>query len=409
MRITIYSNAPWAPTGYGTQTAQLTDRLVADGHEVAIASNYGAVCRREPWIGQHGQLERPVVVYPGGPDAYGQWGISAIHEHHKGDVILTLYDTWVLDPAAFGGHPVLSWVPVDSVPLTEGSRTFGLHPGHRSVAMSLFGQRILAEGGIEAPYAPHGITRDYAPTPSDIRSRMGVPADAFLVVVNAANKGLPPRKCWVQMLTAFHRFALAHDDAYLYMHTDMTFPGGMHIPNWVRLMGIPEARLRNVDQFAYRLGDVVTPEDMASIYTAADVLLSPSMGEGFGLAVPEAMACGTPAIVTDFSAQPELVGDTGWKVPADDPEPSWDRGTLMVHPHPTHILRALEAAYAERGTEAATQRSQAAIAKAAEYDADTVYAERWRPLLARLEADLAPKPSRKGMSRGAQKRKAKAA
>ena len=40
-RILWVSNAPWATTGYGQQTAQLTTRLKANGDEVAIAANYG--------------------------------------------------------------------------------------------------------------------------------------------------------------------------------------------------------------------------------------------------------------------------------------------------------------------------------------------------------------------------------
>jgi glycosyltransferase involved in cell wall biosynthesis len=47
---------------------------------------------------------------------------------------------------------------------------------------------------------------------------------------------------------------------------------------------------------------------MAKIYSAMDVLLNPAMGEGFGITVLEAQACGTPAIVTDFSAMTEVCG-----------------------------------------------------------------------------------------------------
>ena len=40
-KVAVWSNAPHCPTGYGQQTAQLTKRLVSDGHEVAVISNYG--------------------------------------------------------------------------------------------------------------------------------------------------------------------------------------------------------------------------------------------------------------------------------------------------------------------------------------------------------------------------------
>ena len=46
-------------------------------------------------------------------------------------------------------------------------------------------------------------------------------------------------------------------------------------------------------------------------YNAADVLLAPSLYEGFGLTVLEAMACATPTIVANTSSLPEVVGDAG--------------------------------------------------------------------------------------------------
>jgi glycosyltransferase involved in cell wall biosynthesis len=52
---------------------------------------------------------------------------------------------------------------------------------------------------------------------------------------------------------------------------------------------------------------------MAKLYSAMDVLLNPAMGEGFGVPVLEAQACGTPAIVTDWTAMPEVC-KAGWHV-----------------------------------------------------------------------------------------------
>lgn len=399
MRVSIYSNAPWAPTGYGTQTAQLVDRLVGDGHEVIVIANYGLQAAVREWHG--------VLVYPGGPDAYQTWNVGPLHRAHAGDgpgLLLTLYDTWVLGPAFAGIAPIASWTPVDSIPLSPASQDWARAPGRTNIAMSRFGERVFRAAGIPCDYVPHAIERVFRPTPSDVRRRMGVPEDAFLVAINAANKGLPPRKAWVEMLDAFSALAAAHDDAYLYMHTDMTFPGGMHIGNWALTLGVPESRMRVADQTEYRVMGAM-PEEMAEVYTAADVLLATSKGEGFGIPVVESMACGTPAIVTDFSAQPELVGDTGWRVRWQK-DPAWDRGTIMATPSVPGIVAALEAAYAERGTDRAAERSAAAVAKAAEYDADRVYAERWRPLLARIEAEAVAPPPRKRMSRGARRRRA---
>ena len=52
-------------------------------------------------------------------------------------------------------------------------------------------------------------------------------------------------------------------------------------------------------------------ETLVKIYNAADILLAPSLYEGFGLTVLEAMGCGTAVIAANISALPEVVGDAG--------------------------------------------------------------------------------------------------
>ena len=48
---------------------------------------------------------------------------------------------------------------------------------------------------------------------------------------------------------------------------------------------------------------------MPKLYTEVDMLLFPTVREGFGLAVAEAMACGLPVITTNCSSLPELIDD----------------------------------------------------------------------------------------------------
>jgi glycosyltransferase involved in cell wall biosynthesis len=50
-------------------------------------------------------------------------------------------------------------------------------------------------------------------------------------------------------------------------------------------------------------------EALIRFYNAADVLLAPSLYEGFGLTILEAMACGTPVITSNVSSLPEVAGD----------------------------------------------------------------------------------------------------
>ena len=55
----------------------------------------------------------------------------------------------------------------------------------------------------------------------------------------------------------------------------------------------------------------VADELLPAIYSAADVLAFPSLYEGFGLPILEAMACGTPVVATDAGSLPEVIGTAG--------------------------------------------------------------------------------------------------
>ncbi len=60
-------------------------------------------------------------------------------------------------------------------------------------------------------------------------------------------------------------------------------------------------------------------ETLAGLYARATLFVLPSQEEGFGLPVLEAMACGTPVIVSDGGALPEVVGEAGMTFHLSDP------------------------------------------------------------------------------------------
>lgn len=76
-------------------------------------------------------------------------------------------------------------------------------------------------------------------------------------------------------------------------------------------------KANNLSQY---ITSVSNPERQAVInfYCAADALVAPSLYEGFGLTVLEAMACGTPTITSNVSAIPEVVGDAAVLVEPTD-------------------------------------------------------------------------------------------
>lgn len=57
---------------------------------------------------------------------------------------------------------------------------------------------------------------------------------------------------------------------------------------------------------------------LVQIYNAADILIAPSLHEGFGITLIEAMSCGIPVITSKVSAMPEVVGDAGVLVDPTD-------------------------------------------------------------------------------------------
>ncbi len=64
----------------------------------------------------------------------------------------------------------------------------------------------------------------------------------------------------------------------------------------------------------------VSNAELNALYSGADAFAFPSLAEGFGLPVLEAMACGTPVVASDASAVPEAVGEAGVVADARDPE-----------------------------------------------------------------------------------------
>lgn len=382
--ILMASNSPTVTTGYGTQTAQLTTRLADDGHAVAIASNYGLEGSVQAWNG--------LKVFPRGYDMYSNDVIPAhmaawMHENPDHDpLLLTLFDTWVFKGGGWDlVDNVASWVPIDHQPCPPEVLAWCKRPNVTPIAMSRFGEQMLQDADVECVYAPHGIdTSVHKPTFSvtmrdgevSARTFMEVPEDAFLVGMNSANKGGQVglnRKGYPEAFLAFGMWSQKRTDAVLYVHTeDKGAMGGIDLRYLAKACGIPDERIRFVDQYAHRLG--IPVEVVAAIHTEFDVLLQPSLGEGFGIPLVECQAVGTPAIVGKSTAQPELLGD-GWLV---DGQPVWDASqkSWWMTPLVPSIIEALEAAY-QRGR----GRSQKAIDFAKQYDADVVFDRYWRPIL----------------------------
>ena len=85
-----------------------------------------------------------------------------------------------------------------------------------------------------------------------------------------------------------------------------------------RTATLEEARRLGIDNDVDFV-DHVSDQDLAVIYSNALALVYPSLYEGFGLPVVEAMACGCPVVTTDVSSLPEVAGSAALLVDPHDP------------------------------------------------------------------------------------------
>jgi alpha-1,3-rhamnosyl/mannosyltransferase len=79
------------------------------------------------------------------------------------------------------------------------------------------------------------------------------------------------------------------------------------------------ARL-SLDDSSVRFLGVIPDDDLPAFYGAAACFAYPSLFEGFGLPVLEAMACGAAVVTSDRTALPELVGDAGLLIDPESPD-----------------------------------------------------------------------------------------
>ena len=134
-------------------------------------------------------------------------------------------------------------------------------------------------------------------TVAAFRARLDLP-ERFLLHLGT----LEPRKNLTMLLTAYAALPEA-----LRCEVPLMLVGGK---GW----GLDEVRATIVRlglEQSVRLEGYAPDEDLPLWYNAASALVFPSVYEGWGLPVVEAMACGTPVVVSDASSLPEAAGDAG--------------------------------------------------------------------------------------------------
>jgi glycosyltransferase involved in cell wall biosynthesis len=316
-------------TGFARVTHAIGERLVSDyGHDVhVLATNYDG---GDPW---DTNLKLHVPTTKDRNDIFGQSRFLELLAKIEPDVVVILNDpNIILDLLGRNKHdpqmvliryrPLLTYIPIDG---TNHPPEWApaLHKFTKVVAMSAHGQRELGEG-TELVY--HGVDTDrFYPvskdrpltlsngkviaSKTDAKRAFGFDPQDFLVLrvdKNSGRKDYPAS--WKALVPFMHR----NSNVKVHFHCEDRKPG-----NGIDMQALfsrdPETHSRfhmpNPQSFDSFRG--WSEEDLVALYNAADVFVSTSRGEGFGLTIGEAMACGVPVVAQNVSAIPEVVGDGG--------------------------------------------------------------------------------------------------
>lgn len=311
-------------TGFSKVTHAIGDRLVNDyGHDISVlAINF----RGDHWPTPL-KLYRPDMVKQG--DRFGMTRIIEMLGMVEPEVVVILHDPamvlaylyenqWDKDQILLRYRPIIAYMPVDG---TNQPGTWGdlLGKYTNPVVMSRWGKSLfpgakLVYHGIDTDTF-HPVTREnpiqtsvgLVTSKREAKEAFGYPADSFLVLRVDKNSG---RKDFAATWKALVPVMKRHTDIIVHFHTQERAPeSGVGLG--YLFSREPELHPR------FYLPDLTNsfmgwPEsDLAALYNAADLFVTTSRGEGFGLTIAEALACGVPVVAQNVSSIPEVVGPGG--------------------------------------------------------------------------------------------------
>lgn len=316
MKILFVGDSPTTDTGFARCTRAVCQELYMRGHEAVVLG-----------INFYGDPHNyPYTIYPcrhpydGGLDAFGVSRLPYIYVKEKPDAIVLLNDPWNI-PAYLKEMddywrddiprvPIIGWLAVDGKNQAHSNR---LNKLDHVVVWTEFAGRELVYGGYGGGYeiVPLGVDHDvYYPRDKAAARRIACPLsepDDFIIGVVGRNQ---LRKRLDLTIAIFNDFIRRFNvqNAKLYLHCAPTGDNGVNIPALVNHYNLGGKVLLS----APRADHGETEDTMAWIYNAFDVYLTTTQGEGWGLPCLEAMACGVPCVVPDWSA---LGSQHGWISP----------------------------------------------------------------------------------------------
>ena len=185
-------------------------------------------------------------------------------------------------------------------------------------------------------------------TRRDLIAQTGVPADKVSVIYEAAKPGFGPLPLEATRAEITAKYAipshfilivgtieprknvtgLLHAFQYLRQKYDVPDLGLVVAGSegWLYEETLETVKTLGLESSTFFLGRVAD-DDLQKLYVAARCLVHPALYEGFGLPPLEAMACGTPTVVSNVSSLPEVVGDAGLLV---DPR-HYEEMAIAIH------------------------------------------------------------------------------
>lgn len=327
LSVAFNGSALLAPlTGIGQYSKSLAEHLALH-HDVELHLFYAAIWSREVRTGpirEIGAIKDFIKKFVPQPyrvsRAIQQWrfnrGIRAIRPqiYHEPNFIPFRFD----GPTVITAHD-LSWIrfpethPGERVAVMNEQFPRALEAAHHVLTDASFvRQEIIEEFGVSPDRitsVPLGARSVFRPRPEatcmPVLSGLGLQYRRYVLCVGT----LEPRK---NLQVAIRAYA-ALPAAFRKRHPLVT----------VGMKGWLTSNLESIMQPLIATGGLrplgyTTDDALASLYAGALVLVYPSLYEGFGLPPLEAMASGTPVIVSNRSTLPEVVGDAGVIIDAED-------------------------------------------------------------------------------------------
>jgi glycosyltransferase involved in cell wall biosynthesis len=320
-------------TGFARVTHSVGERLVNDfGHEVhVLAYNYEGddyESTLEPdkktplWLYRPKRyLEKDTFGYSRVIEMLGRVEPDVVVAYNDPNILLHMLYENQYDPnrILLQYRPIISYIPCDGTNLP--SEWAKIQKVSNVVTMSQYGQTMYPNSKL----VYHGIdTSQFWPvseerpittstgltltTKAECKDAFGFDKDKFLILRVDKNSG---RKDYAATFKALVPVMKRHEDIQAHFHTEGN--GGLSGVDIESLI----SREPTIDRKRWFLPGfqdswIGWPQgDLNGLYNAADLFVSTSRGEGYGLTLAEAVSCGVPVIAQNVSAIPEVVGPAG--------------------------------------------------------------------------------------------------